>query len=86
MSGFKKYTSVPCEVEAVRFTKQNKDQLFNDMPGNRAADFENGEPILKVTTMHGEIAVIRIGDWIVKDKTPGTYYPVKHDVFIEKYV
>ena len=86
MSIFTKYESLPCQVDAVRFTDENKDQVFNDLSGQYAHDFENGSPILKVTTLHGEIAIIRLGDWVVKDKKQGTYYPVKNDVFCEKYV
>lgn len=86
MSIFSKYKSIPSEASAVRFTHENKDRVHNELMGQYAAGFENGEPVLKVTTLHGEIAIVRIGDWVVKDKNIGTYYPVKHGVFCEKYV
>lgn len=38
-----------------------------------------------VTTTHGDRAVVRHGDWIVPDSTPGTFYPVKPDVFAATY-
>lgn len=49
-----------------------------------------GEPgpeyiALKVTTTHGETAIIRHGDWIIPDSTPGTFYPCKPDVFEQTY-
>lgn len=86
MTEFGEYESIPCKVQAIRFTDENKDQVFNQLTGQYASDFENGKPILKITTLHGEIAIVRLGDWVVKDKKLGTYYPVKHDVFCEKYV
>lgn len=83
---FGRYQSLPKNVEAVRFTDENKDQVFNSLTGQYASDFEDGKPILKVTTVHGEIAIVRLGDWIVKDKEPGTYYPIKNEIFTNGYV
>lgn len=40
---------------------------------------------LNVRTAHGEIAVVRHGDWIIPEKTPGRFYPCKPDVFAETY-
>lgn len=83
---FEKYQSMPKRIEAVRFTHENKDRVFSELTGQVSADFEDGEPIIKVTTIHGEIAIVRIGDWIVKEKKLGYYYPVKHEVFSVDYV
>lgn len=49
-----------------------------------------GEPgpeyiAIDVTTTHGETAVVRHGDWIIPDSTPGTFYPCKPDVFDATY-
>jgi len=38
-----------------------------------------------VTTTHGEEAIVRQGDWIIPDSTPGTFYPCKPDVFEATY-
>jgi hypothetical protein len=83
---FQRYQSLLKQVEAVRFTGYNKDQIFNSLTGRYAADFDHGKPILKVETVHGETAIVRLGDWIVKDAKPGTYYPVKDEVFRDQYV
>ena len=83
---FGKYQSLPKTVEAVQFTEENKDRVFNSLTGQCAADFEDGKPIIKVTTIHGEIAIVRLGDWIIKEKKLGYYYPVKDDVFRAGYV
>ena len=83
---FQKYQSLPKQVEAVQFTEGNKDQVFNSLTGRHAADFEDDKPILKVETVHGEIAIVRLGDLIVKDAKPGTYYPIKDEIFCDQYV
>ena len=83
---FKEYKSLPKCIEAVQFTEKNKDQVFNELTGQYAADFENGKPIIKVTTTHGDIAIVRIGDWIAKDDKLGTYYPIKDGIFKTGYV
>ncbi len=83
---FETYESLPKKVKAVQFTEANKDRVFNALIGQYAADYEDGNPILKVTTIHGETAIVRIGDWIVQDAKIGTYYPVKDEVFRAGYV
>lgn len=40
---------------------------------------------LNVRTAHGEIAVVRHGDWIIPEKEPGRFYPCKPDVFAATY-
>lgn len=82
---FETYESLPKKVKAAQFTDETKDRIFNELTGNVAADNEEGKPILKVTTIHGETAIVRLGDWIVKDAKPGTYYPVKDAVFWDGY-
>jgi hypothetical protein len=82
---FKKYKSKPKEVQAVQFTEQNKNQVFNSLTGQYAPDRENGKPIIKVTTIHGDTAIVRLGDWIVKEASEGFYYPVAGDVFPASY-
>lgn len=74
------------EVEAWHFTDQNKDQIFNELRGNKAPDHdEGGSPILRVTTIHGEEAIVRLGDWVIADGEPGTYYPCKPGIFEATY-
>lgn len=41
---------------------------------------------LDVITAHGDPATVRHGDWLVPDVEPGTYYPIKPDVFAATYV
>lgn len=82
---FRTYEALPGKIKAVQFTEENKDRVFNILTGQYAADHEDGKPILKVTTIHGEVAIVRLGDWIVQDAAPGTYHPVKDDIFRAGY-
>ena len=82
---FGRYTRLPKTVQAVQFTEENKDQVFNSLTSQYSADTEDGEPILKITTIHGDVAIVRIGDWIIKEAKIGCYYPIKNDIFNEGY-
>ncbi len=48
---------------------------------------ENGPQYIQllVRTAHGDIAVVRHGDWIIPEKQPGRFYPCKPDVFALTY-
>lgn len=83
---FNRYTSLPKEIMAVQFTEENKDRIFNSLTGQYAAGFEDGKPIIKVKTIHGDTAIVRLGDWIVKEKELGFYYPIKHEMMLGSYV
>lgn len=80
-----RYRKKPVEIEAVRFTEADKDRVLNWMEGSRWPDFEDGEPVLRFQTIHGDTATARLGDWIAQDAEPGTYYPIKHIVFEALY-
>lgn len=60
-----------------------------EIPPDEASDTcgEDGPTYLafKVTTMHGETAIVRHGDWIIRDGIPGTFYPCKPDIFEATY-
>ncbi len=82
---FQKYDRLPKTIEAVQFTDENKNKIFNSLTGQFAADFEDGKPIIKVTTVHGDVAVVRLGGWIVKEHELGNYYLIEDDIFSEGY-
>lgn len=82
---FEKYQSLPKTVEAVQFTEEDKDRVFNSLTGQIAPAFDGDNPVIKVTTIHGEIAVVRLGDWIIKENKLGYYYPIKDDIFRAGY-
>lgn len=80
-----KYRKKPALVEAMQFTDSDKDRVLIWMTGQVAPDFEDGRPVVKFRTVHGEVAVARLGDWIVQDGDLGTYYPVRPDIFAATY-
>lgn len=82
---FKKYERLPKTVEAIQLTDENKDRVYNSLTGQVAEGLEYGKPFLRVTTIHGEIATVRLGDWIIKEPTPGYYYPIKDTIFRDRY-
>jgi hypothetical protein len=69
-------------VESVIFTEENKDIIFNSISCNKAPDFENGKPVLKIQTPEG-IKIVRIGDWILKRES-GEYCTCKPEAITQK--
>lgn len=60
-----------------------------EIPAEEASD-TCGEPgptyiALDVTTLHGETATVRHGDWIAAEPMPGRFYPIKPDIFEATY-
>jgi len=55
-----KYRKRPTVIEAIQFTEQSKNQCFNFVGCNTAAEFEDGKPILKIQTHHGDVAIARL--------------------------
>ena len=75
----------PIEIEAMQFTGENKNRVYNWISGTRHyADFdENKNPILIIETLEGNHAA-RIGDWIIKG-VAGEFYPCKPNIFAKTY-
>ena len=85
-----RYRKKPVVIEALQFTDEAKQQCFNFVGGNRRADFEDvgddmGIPILVFDTIHGDEAVARFGDWLVKEPDGIYCYPCKPDIFADTY-
>lgn len=40
---------------------------------------------LVLTTIHGEEAIARVGDWVIPEPKPGRFYPCNPDVFAATY-
>ena len=96
-----KYRKRPIEVEAVQLRWSTWDRVREfvgdaishtspawDISAEEASDTcGESEPYISflVTTVHGETAVVRHGDWIIPDLRPGTFYPCKPEVFAATY-
>ncbi len=76
----------------------NRPPATDDLPPEEASDTlgETGHENLagktvsgyirfELPTTPGEMAVFRHGDWVLPDSRPGTFYPVKPDVFEATY-
>ncbi|MFW3474419.1 hypothetical protein ACN24M_24675 [Streptomyces microflavus] len=77
-----------CEFLGDALTAENSDGAW-EIPAAEASDTcgEEGPNYiaLNVRTAHGEIAIVRHGDWIIPEKEPGRFYPCKPDVFAATY-
>ena len=78
-----KFRKKPVVIEAMQFTDETKDMVYNFVRCNCSADFENGKPVLKIQTLEG-VMTARIGDWIIKGVN-GEFYPCKPDIFEKTY-
>ena len=74
---------LPVEVEAMQFTDEFKDRVYHFVTCNHYADFEDGEPIMRIQTLEGDMTA-RLGDWIIKGVN-GEFYPCKPDMFDKTY-
>lgn len=60
------------QVEAMQFTKELKDQVFNFVTCNRFATWDNhGNPTLTIQTPEGD-KIASFGDWVIRD-TDGAF-------------
>lgn len=78
-----KFRKRPVVIDAMQFTNETKDQVFNFVSCNRYADFENGQPVLKIQTLEGDM-IASLGDWVIKG-VQGEFYPCKPDIFEKTY-
>lgn len=79
-----KFRKKPVVVEAMQFTNDTKNQIFNFVCCNRYADFDNNHnPILIIETLEGDM-VTSLGDWVIKG-VDGEFYPCKPGIFEKTY-
>ena len=77
------YRKKPVVIEAMEFTNDSKDQVYNFISCNRYADYEGDNPALRIQTLEGEITA-SLGDFIIKG-IQGEFYPCKPDIFHKTY-
>ena len=90
-----KYRKKPVVIDAVQWQGEWAsiiawlDSLAHE--GRFSVPFGSNPPIVRiddelhVTTMHGDPAVIRLGDWLIPEPTPNCFYPCNPDVFACTY-
>lgn len=76
----------PVTVEAMRWTGSNIAEIW-DWAGAAGVygPTEANPDQLILTTIHGDRAVARVGDWVIAEPVPDRYYPCKPDVFETTY-
>jgi len=61
----KPYRKLPVIIDAIQFTNESKDIVYNFVTCNKSADFDkNGDPILKIWTLEGAM-ITKLGDWVI---------------------
>lgn len=79
-----KFRKKPVVIEAMQFTEDNKNQVFNWITGNCCPAWDaNGNPALKIETLEGDM-IAQLGDWIIKG-VKNEFYPCKADIFDATY-
>ena len=89
-----RYRKKPVEIEAVQWTGENRQEIFEFLAGPRPAttetyesncyiDHSRVEGGLVIITLEGE-HVASIGDYIIRG-VQGEYYPCKPDIFQQTY-
>ena len=74
-----KYRKKPVVIEAIQFTDETKDIVFNFITCNCIPTHRNGKPIIVLQTLEGDMTCC-LGDWIIKG-VQGEFYPCKPDIF-----
>ena len=78
------YRKKPVVIEAMQFTNETKDRVYNFVRCNCYADFTpEGDPALRIETLEGEMTA-HSGDWVIKG-VKGEFYPCKPDIFEATY-
>lgn len=79
-----KFRKKPVVIEAMQFTDEMKDRVFNWVRGNRSPGTDdNGNSTLIIETLEGNM-VANLGDWIIRG-VRGEFYPCKPDIFEVTY-
>lgn len=79
MNKVKKFRKKPVEIEAIQFTKHNKDKLIEFLGLSKEDNLEE----LIISTLEGDLKA-SYGDYIIKG-VKGEFYPCKPDIFKETY-
>lgn len=80
----KRFRKKPVVIEAMQFTDDNKNQVFNWITCNVVPAWDtNGNPALKIQTLEGDM-LAQLGDWVIKG-VKGEFYPCKEDIFLATY-
>ena len=77
----KKYRKKPIVVEAIQWTGDNFEEIYEFTKGNCCVHVDTGKLIIR--TLEGDMEAER-GAFIIKGKI-GEFYPCKKEIFLETY-
>lgn len=82
-----RYRKKPVEITAVQWTGTNAAEVREFMGSDEFVVNRRGggPPTVRLTTVHGDTAWARVGDWIIPEAEAGRFYPCKPDVFAATY-
>lgn len=79
-----KFRKKPVVIEAMQFTEETKNQVFNWVSCTREVAWDAlGKPAMLIATLEGDMMAMQ-GDWIIKG-VQGEFYPCKPDIFAATY-
>lgn len=80
----KKYRKLPVVIEAMQFTDESKDRVFNWVRYNcYAVRGIDNNLVMFIQTLEGDMRV-NIGDYVIKG-VRGEFYPCEKTIFEETY-
>ena len=83
----KRYRKKPVEIDAIRFTEENRMDCITFCDPRRAiwpqVRTEDGQAKIRIVTLEGDM-MAGLVDWIIKG-IAGEFYPCKHEIFIRTY-
>lgn len=80
----KKYTSVPTEIEAIRWTGDNFNEIASHIPDRHLVPESSNNPLQVWNHVDNQWLNVPTGHYIIKG-TKGEYYPCDPEVLKEKY-
>lgn len=81
-----RYRKKPVVIEAMQWTGDNIEAIWEwGGAGGIYGPTEKNPDQLILTTIHGEEAIARVGDWIIPEPQPDRFYPCKPDIFEATY-
>jgi len=82
------FESIPKRIIAEQFIPDGPDAKPLPFPDQEACKLDYNakpEPQWYVVTIHGAPCPIESGDWIIPEPDGEHFYPVKPDIFVERY-
>lgn len=79
----RRYQRKPTQIEAIQFTGDNYQELWDAFGQVGIIKTSSGELVLR--TAQGQKVIVTAGEWVAKDFREGTFYPIDDEVFEKLY-